>query len=384
MKIPFLKPPYGDEEVAAVTRAMRTADLTIGPDVGEFESKFAEYIGTNYAVAVNSGTSALELALQALVLSGRIDMGAGVIIPSFTFVAVANAVVMSGLTPVFVDIDPLTLNINPDNIDLHQGVLNSVQAIIPVHTFGMPCDLGAIGGFAREHNLIVIEDCCEAVGTEYNGRKVGSRSDCAVFSFTPTKNMTTGEGGMITTNSKELTPVLRALINHGMDDNVKGSVIPGHNYRMSNITAAIGLVQLGKLDGFNKSRNSNAVTLSNIIGEKELPVKVPVWTHSRTHQIYTVELIGGDGMSDITADVRDGVVAALHERGVDAKVYFYPPIHSQLFCAQSGMIQSNTGLLMTDIASERCISLPMYPDLSDVEMRYMAVSLADSIKEVLG
>ena len=383
MKIPFLKPPYGDEEIAAVTRVMRTADLTIGPDVEAFENKFAEYIGTNHAVAVNSGTSALELTLQALILSGRLDMGAGVIIPSFTFVAVANAVVMSGLTPVFVDIDLNTNNIDPEKIDLHQGVLNSVQAIIPVHTFGMPCNLGAIGKFARDHDLIVIEDCCEAVGAEYDGCKVGSRSDCAVFSFTPTKNMTTGEGGMITTNSKDLERVLRSIRNHGMTDHIRDSVIPGHNYRMSNIAAAIGLVQLEKLDELNDARERNALSLNRLIEEKHQSVRVPVSMQGRTYQIYSIVLSGGAHGPCITGDVRDEVIRALHERGVDAKAYFSIPIHSQTFFESISIIKSESGLLMTDIKAGRVIALPMYPDLSDEELRYMADSLADAIKEVL-
>lgn len=384
MKIPFLKPPYGDGEIAAVSRVMRTADLTIGPEVEVFENRFAEYIGSKYAVAVNSGTSALELTLQALVLSGRVNMGAGVIIPSFTFVAVANTVVMAGLTPVFVDIDPLTLNITPDNMDLHPGVWNSVQVIIPVHTFGMPCNMDAINHLAKQHDLIVIEDCCEAAGTVYNGNKVGSHSDGAVFSFTPTKNMTTGEGGMITTNSDVTVRSIRSLRNHGMADFVRDSIIPGHNYRMSNITAVIGLVQLEKLDEFNDARNKNAAILGKLIEEKDLPVIVPCSALGRTHQMYAVQIIGGDDNSNTAPDIRGNVLGALNKNGINAKAYFYPPIHNQTFYTKMGALRSNTGLLMTDIVSERVISLPMYPDLSEEELAYMADSLAESIREVLG
>lgn len=383
MNIPFLKPPCGDDEIAAVSRVMRTADLTIGPEVEVFENRFATYIGSKHAVAVNSGTSALELTLQSLILSGRINMGAGVIIPSFTFVAVANTVVMAGLTPVFVDIDPLTMNMTPDNIDLHQGVWNSVQAIIPVHTFGLSCDMGAINRLARQHDLIVIEDCCEAVGTVFNGSKVGSNSDCAVFSFTPTKNMTTGEGGMVTTNDAATAKAIRSLRSHGMADFVRDSIIPGHNYRMSNIAAAIGLVQLEKLDKFNDARNKNAALLNKLIEEKDLPVIVPFLTRGRTYQIYTVQITGGDESSNTTLDIRDATLSALNKHGIDAKAYFYPPIHSQTFYATTGVLKSSTGLLMTDIVSERVISLPIYPDLSTEEITYMADCFEDAVKGAL-
>lgn len=387
MQIPFLKPPFGDAEIEAVTRVMRTANLSTGPEVNQFERKFADYIGTKHAVAVNSGTSALELTLQAMILSGRINRGAGVIIPSFTFVAVANAVVNSGLYPVFADISSTTMNIDTDNLIINLPF--PVQVIIPVHTFGMPCDMGSIAQFAGKHGLVIIEDCAEALGSTYAGYKVGSLSDCAMFSFTPTKNMTTGEGGMITTNNAEIAEIVRTIREHGMLPNTRNAVVHGHNYRMPNILAAIGLVQLEKLDRFNTDRNQNASALSAFIEEYDIPVLVPGQSLDHTYQMYTVQLTDMAGRS-ATSKERDQVLAELHKRGIDAKVYFHPPIHMQVCYIPMNFRCSTTSMEVTERVAERVISLPMYPDLSDDHghdhevLVYMANSLAESIKEVLG
>lgn len=387
MQIPFLKPPYGDAEIEAVTRVMRTTNLSTGPEVNQFERKFADYIGTKHAVAVNSGTSALELTLQAMILSGRINRGAGVIIPSFTFVAVANAVVNSGLYPVFADISSTTMNIDTDNLIINLPF--PVQAIIPVHTFGMPCDMGSIAQFAGKHGLVIIEDCAEALGSMYAGYMVGSLADCGIFSFTPTKNMTTGEGGMITTNNAEIAEIVRTIREHGMLPNTRNAVVHGHNYRMPNILAAIGLVQLEKLDGFNIDRTRNASSLSELIEEHNIPVLVPEATLNRTYQMYTVQLTYMAGRP-VTPEKRDQVLAKLHKRGIDAKVYFYPPIHMQVCYIPMNFRCSTTSMEVTERVAARVISLPMYPDLSDDHghdhemLVYMANSLAESVKEVLG
>jgi len=376
MQIPFLKPPFGDAEIEAVTRVMRTTNLSTGPEVNQFERKFADYIGTKHAVAVNSGTSALELTLQAMILSGRINRGAGVIIPSFTFVAVANAVVNSGLYPVFADISSTTMNIDTDNIIINLPF--PVQAIIPVHTFGMPCDMGSIAEFAGKHGLVIIEDCAEALGSTYAGYQVGSHTDCGIFSFTPTKNMTTGEGGMVTTNSAEIAEIVRTIREHGMLPNTRNAVVHGHNYRMPNILAAIGLVQLSKIDELNDDRNRNSDLLSSIIEEYGTPVFGPEPSSARTYQMYTVQL------ADTAGRDRDRVISECIARGIDAKVYFYPPIHMQTCYIFNNFRCSTTGMGVTERVAERVISLPMYPGLSHEELEYMADSLAESVKVVLG
>ena len=381
MQIPFLKPPFGDAEIEAVARVMRTTNLSTGPEVNQFERKFADYIGTKHAVAVNSGTSALELTLQAMILSGRINRGAGVIIPSFTFVAVANAVVNSGLYPVFADISSTTMNIDTDNLIINLPF--PVQAIIPVHTFGMPCDMGSIAQFAGKHGLVIIEDCAEALGSTYAGYKVGSLSDCAMFSFTPTKNMTTGEGGMITTNNAEIAEIVRTIREHGMLPNTRNAVVHGHNYRMPNILAAIGLVQLSKIDDLNDDRNRNSALLSSIIKEYDIPVLLPEQCSNRTYQMYTVQLTDMAGRS-ATLSERDRVLSECIDRGIDAKVYFYPPIHMQVCYIPMNFRCSTTSMEVTESVAARVISLPMYPNLSDEEIDCMAASFANSVKVVLG
>ena len=381
MQIPFLKPPFGDAEIEAVTRVMRTTNLSTGPEVNQFEREFADYIGTKHAVAVNSGTSALELTLQAMILSGRIARGAGVIIPSFTFVAVANAVVNSGLYPVFADISSTTMNIDTDNLIINLPF--PVQAIIPVHTFGMPCDMGSIAQFAGKHGLVIIEDCAEALGSTYAGYKVGSLSDCAMFSFTPTKNMTTGEGGMITTNNAEIAEIVRTIREHGMLPNTRNAVVHGHNYRMPNILAAIGLVQLSKIDDLNDDRNRNSALLSSIIKEYDIPVLLPEQCSNRTYQMYMVQLTDMAGRS-ATLGERDRVLSECIDRGIDAKVYFYPPIHMQVCYIPMNFRCSTTSMEVTESVAARVISLPMYPNLSDEEIDCMAASFANSVRVVMG
>jgi len=384
MLVPFLKPPYDDKELDAVERVMRTTHLSTGQAVTRFESEFANYIGTNFAVAVNSGTSALELTLQALIQTRRISPGAGVIIPSFTFVAVANAVINAGLKPVFVDISPTTLNMNTGNLTMEKLGSDFVQAIIPVHTFGMPCDMYEIVKFASEHNLVVIEDCAEALGSTQSGYYVGSLADCAIFSFTPTKNMTTGEGGMITTNNTELAEVLRLYREHGVRPNtgtIRDAIVPGHNFRMPNILAAIGEAQLYKINMFNEARNRNAALLSMFIEEHDLPVRLPEKSLDRTYQMYAVQLMDTDQKWSATSKERDQVVSGCIARAVEAKVYFNLPIHLQT--AYNERFLKPSGLPVTEAVAKRVISLPMYPGLSNDEIEYMADSFAESVREAL-
>jgi dTDP-4-amino-4,6-dideoxygalactose transaminase len=310
-----------------------------------------------------------------MILSGRINRGAGVIIPSFTFVAVANAVINSGLYPVFADISSTTMNIDTDNIIINLPF--PVQAIIPVHTFGVPCDMGSIAQFAGKHGLVIIEDCAEALGSTYAGYKVGSLADCAMFSFTPTKNITTGEGGMITTNNAEIAEIVRTIREHGMLPNTRNAVVHGHNYRMPNILAAIGLVQLSKIDDLNDDRNRNSALLSSI------PVLLPEQCSNRTYQMYTVQLTDMAGRS-ATLSERDRVLSECIDRGIDAKVYFYPPIHMQVCYIPMNFRCSTTSMAVTESVAARVISLPMYPNLSDEEIDCMAASFANSVKEVLG
>jgi len=387
MQVPFLKPMFGQDEIDAVSRVMRTANLTNGPETAAFEKEFADYIGTDYAIAVNSGTSALELVLQSYILTGQIEPGAGVIIPGFTFVAVANAVLNAGLIPVLADISPTTMNIDTENIQLNKYASKEIQAIIPVHTFGMPCYMNKVAEFAGKHGLVVIEDCAEAMGAMYNEEKVGSFLHCGIFSFTPTKNMTTGEGGMVTTDDAGLADAIRLLRTHGIspcvNPNHRDTVIPGHNMRMSEITAAIGRVQLAKLDRMNAARMRHTTLLYSLIFGKKIPVELPITIAEHACQMFTVQLLTADHRL-VTCEERDAVLAELIKRGIDAKVYFYPPIHQQTLYKEHQFYCSVTGMDVTEAVSRRVITLPMYPELTEDEIVYMADCLAWSIKAVLG
>lgn len=369
LKIPFLKPPLGAEEIEAAVRVMRTKDLTGGGEADQFEKEFAAYIGTDYAISANSGTSALELVLHAYKCAGGLKKGDKVLIPSFTFVAVANAVVNAGMEPVFADINPLTFNIKiPDNV-------GDIRAAIVVHTFGTPCDASIIR-YLKSQGVIVIEDCAEAMGARWWGsqKRVGSQGDCGIFSFASTKTMTTGDGGMITTNATSLTEYIKLLRVHGLSSKISGdersAVLPGHNYRMCNILAAIGRVQLSRVDEFCKARKAHTQKLNELITMEQIPVITPWDFHYSVYQIYTIQLKEGDSTT------RAAVLKALRERGIEAKVYFYPPIHRQAYYSSR---YCDIGLKCTDRISERVISLPMYPALTDEEIEY----IVQCLKEVL-
>lgn len=373
MKIPFVKPPFGEEEITAVSEVMRTAELSYGAVGLEFQLRFAIYIGSNYAISCNSGTSALELVLQAYLRMGKLKFHDKVIIPSFTFVAVANAVVNAGLKPVFADIRPDMA------MDLSQYKhIKGTRAIVPVHTFGLPCDMENIREIANRWGFLVIEDCAEALGAQYEDRKVGSFGDAAIYSFTPTKNMVTGEGGMITADDPVLAEYLRALRAHGIhsrsaNDNSRDAIMPGHNYRLSEIHAAIGNVQLKKLDKNNAERIKKANQLTKAIEAEGLPVITPRGYADRTHvyQLYTIQLEGAEGRD------RDKVVRRLREMGIEAKVYFWPPIHLQKYYIMK--YEWCTPNKNTNRIAESVITLPMRPTLMDEEIDYMVQGL----KEVL-
>ncbi len=262
MRIPLSAPDIDEDDIAAVVRVLRTSQLSLGPVLGEFEQCFAEYVGAPYAVAVSSGTAGLHLALLAL----GIGAGDEVIVPSFTFIAAANAVRYVGAVPVFVDIDPATLNM--DAACVERAVTPRTRALMVVHTFGVPAEMGALLEIAARHSLKVIEDACEAIGAEYQGhekqgdekrgRKVGTFGDVGVFAFYPNKQITTGEGGMIVARDAEVAATLRSLRNQGRrptDDWLEHSEL-GYNYRISEMNCALGLAQLRRIDSILRRRKS--------------------------------------------------------------------------------------------------------------------------------
>ena len=293
MKINIANPIIGQEEIDAVARVMRTGSLAQGAEVLEFENEFAEFIGSKYAVATSNGSTALLVGLMAL----GIEPGSEVITTPFTFLASATSIIFAGLKPVFVDILDDTFCINPDLIEA--AITSKTKAIMPVHLYGNVAEMDKIKEIANKHNLYVIEDCAQSHGAKYNGFSSGSIGDLGCFSFYPTKNMTTGEGGMITTNSEKIANVCRLIRAHGMSAPYQYDVL-GFNYRMTNISAAIGREQLKKLPNWNKSRNNNANYYNSNLNNVVVPHKKENIEH--VYHQYTIKCKDPAGLKKYLLD----------------------------------------------------------------------------------
>jgi len=285
-----------------------------------------------------------------------------VITTPFTFIATANAILYVGAKPVFADIDALTYNINPAMVEM--AITERTRAILPVHLYGLPANMVEINRIARKNDLLVIEDACQAHGAMIDGKKVGSFGDAGCFSFYPTKNMTTGEGGMITTNRDDVAEAARILRNHGMRQRYWHETF-GYNFRMTDIAAAIGLVQLGRLDEFNRARQANAAFLTARLERVRgiRPPYVPVGYRHVFHQ-YTVWL--NEGVD------RDALRERLHEAGFGSEVYYPVPVHQQSYFAESWGVR----LPVAEEASRRVLSLPIHPSVEEGDLERMAKVLA--------
>ncbi len=343
--IPIARPMIQTEEKEAVLAVLDSGMLAQGEWVASFEKAFAKYIGVKHAVAASSGTAALHLAM----LAHGIGPGDEVITSPFTFIATANAVLYTGARPVFVDIEPDTFDIDPNQVE--QSITQRTKAILPVHLFGHPAEMDAIMEIAERHGLTVIEDAAQAHGAEYHGQRVGSFGT-GVFSFYPTKNMTTGEGGMVTTDDDLLARKLRLLRDHGMPRRYVHEVL-GYNFRMTNIAAAIGLAQLSKLDDFNSARIGNAAYLTERIHKVITPTVRPGVKHV-FHQ-YTVRVPSG----------RDEAVEELREAGVGVGIYYPIPIHQQSLYRGLGY---HDRFPAAEQAASEVLSLPVHPALTQEDL----------------
>jgi dTDP-4-amino-4,6-dideoxygalactose transaminase len=359
--IPIAKPIIGEDEISAVTAVLRSGVIAQGKKVEEFEGAFAEFIGTKYAVAVNSGTAALHIAL----LAHGIGKGDEVITSPFTFIATANSILFTGAKPVFADIEEDSFNIAPDNID--EKITPRTKTIMPVHLYGQPCDMKRIIRIAQEHGLIIIEDACQAHGAEYDGKKVGSFGT-GCFSFYPTKNMVTGEGGMITTNDKDIAEKARMIRSHGQRQRYFHEIL-GYNYRMTDIAAAIGLCQLGKLEEFSSKRMENAKFLTKeLSGIKGLiPPSIKSNTRHVFHQ-YTVRITQDFGIP------RDELRQKLMNKGVATEVYYPLPIHKQPLYRNLGY---NDHLPNSEQAAREVLSLPVHPSLTKEDLENIVRTIQD-------
>lgn len=350
--IPPAKPIIGEDERKAVDAVLASGQVAQGPQVHSFEEEFsAQVVDGVESVAVNSGTSALHIGL----LASGIGAGHEVIVPSFTFAATGNSVALAGAKPVFADIDVETFTLDPASIEA--SITEHTAAIMPVHLYGLPANMTEIRRIADAHGLKIFEDCAQAHAASIDGKHVGTFGTFGAFSFYPTKNMTSGEGGMITTSDAEVARKARMIRNQGMEKRYANEYV-GLNNRMTDIHAAIGRVQLTKLEGWTKARQANAAFLSQGITEAVTPVVPTGYVH--VYHQYTIRLEGATG------EERDRFTAALKdEYQVGSGVYYPIPNHRlpSLAPFAPGLELPNT----EKVAAE-CVSLPVHPSLSQADL----------------
>lgn len=350
VKVPIAKPIINDEEIENVVEVLKSGMIAQGPKVEEFEQKFAEWVGAKYGIATNSGTSALHVALLAC----GIGEGDEVITTPFTFIATGNAIVYTGATPVFADIDLDTYDIDPDSIE--DLITDKTKAILPVQLYGQSADMDKIREIADEYSLKVIEDAAQAHGAMYNDEKVGSMGDMACFSFYPTKNMTTGEGGMITTDDEELAEKARIFRAHGSSIKYQHDEI-GYNFRMTDIAAAIGLAQLNNIDEFNDKRIENANYLNEGLKDVE-GIITPYSPENRKHVYhqYTIRVTKGN---------RDEWAELISNKGIGTGIHYPIPLYNQPIYEELGF---KGNCPVAEEAADNVISLPVHPSLTKEDL----------------
>lgn len=357
------EPIIGDEEIEAVTTVLKSGNLTersgFGPYVLEFERKFAKFVDAKYAIAMNSGTSSIHAAL----LAAGVGPGDDVLVPSFTFSSTATSVLLTGARPIFADIDPRTYCINIDTIN--DAITERTRAIIPVHLYGMPADLDPIIEIARSHDVVIIEDAAQAHGASYKDRKIGSIGDMTCFSFYAGKNMTTGEGGMVTTNDETYAETLRTIRIHG-EERPYWVTRVGLNYRMTEIAASIGICQLAKLPEFLKKRGENANELLKKLSNMEKLI-LPIQLDDREHawNVFTVRLKGK------YAKRRIKILQKLFSKQIYATVYYETPVHLLPLYHKI----TKVSLPETEKASREVFSLPVHPKIDFKDLTYIANTL---------
>jgi perosamine synthetase len=371
--IPLSSPDITNTEKESVCGVLAASSLALGPKLKKFEQRLAEYIGVKYAVAVNSGTSGLHLLVRAF----GIKEGDEVITTPFSFVASANCVLFERAKPVFVDIDPLTLNIDPAKIE--QAITPKTKAILGVDIFGYPADWKKIQEIAQKHNLKIIEDSCEALGAEYDGIKCGNFGQAAVFAFYPNKQMTTGEGGMIVTNDSEIADHCRSMANQGReakDGKWLEHIRLGYNYRMSDINAALGVAQLSRIDEILEKRNRVAERYNELL-ENEAEISVFYRGNGRDKRswfVYVVTLSKEYSRRD-----RDSIIEKMGQNGIQCGNYFQC-IHLQPFYKNSYGYKE--GLFpVAEFISGRTIALPFFNNITEEEIGCVVNNLKDAIKK---
>jgi dTDP-4-amino-4,6-dideoxygalactose transaminase len=354
--IPAARPLIGDEERDAVDRVLRSGMVAQGPEVAAFESEFSALVDGRRCVAVNSGTSALHLAF----LAAGVGPGDEVVVPSFTFAATANSVALTGATAVFADIEPDHFNLDPAAVEA--AITPRTKAVMPVHLYGHPAAMDRFEALADKHSLLLLEDAAQAHAASLLGRPVGAWGLAASFSFYPTKNMTSGEGGLVTTSSDDLARQVQLLRNQGMERRYENEMV-GFNTRMTDLHAAIGRVQLGKLAGWTKQRQANAAFLDENLRGVVVPPVAANAVH--VYHQYTIRVPGDD---------RDKFAAELGRRGVGSGVYYPIPNHR---LPSFGL---TLDLPETERAAREVLSLPVHPALAEDDLQ----KIADVVNAVAG
>jgi len=358
MRVSLSRPDITEKEIQAVCEVLRTPNLSLGPKLTEFEKAFTDYIGVKRAVAVNSGTSGLFMCLKAM----GIGPGDEVITTPFTFISSTTVIMMTGAKPVFVDIDPVSMNIDHNKIE--EKINKNTKAILPVEVFGNPVGIDKVCQIAQKHNLLVMEDSCEALGSTLNGKKTGSFGKMSTFAFYPNKQMTTGEGGIILTDSDDLADTCMALRNQGRHPK-SGAWLShqmlGYNYRLSDINCALGIVQLSRIDEFIEKRKRAASYYQNILANDS---RVTVPTDPKNCDIswfvFVIRL-----NENYTREHRDAILKEMISKGVQVSNYF-TPVHLQPFIAEE--LGHKVGdFPVTDQICQRTIALPFYNNLTEEE-----------------
>lgn len=358
-RIPIADPDVGDAEIDRVAAVMEEGPIADGPAVRDFESAFADHCGAEEAVATSNGTTALHAALVA----AGVGDGDRVLTTPFTFIASVNAIRLAGAEPVFADVDPVTFNLDPAAVEERLRADADVDAVIAVHLYGLPAPMPELAELAETHDVTLIEDAAQAHGATVDGEHVGTFGDAATFSFYPTKNMTTAEGGMVTTDDPEVADRTRSFINHGrtQEGSTYAHARVGHNFRMTSVAAAIGQVQLEKLPGYVEARREHAARFTEALEDAPAvdPPDEPAGYRHSYHQ-YTVR-----------CEDRDSLNTHLDDAGVDTAIYYPTPVHEQPPYADV-----EGGFPHAERASEEVLSLPVHPQLSESDV--------DRIVEALG
>ena len=358
--IPICKPKITDEEISAVTKVLRSGNIVQGEETSLFEKEFSEYVGTDYGIITSSGTTALMVGLTALGLK----KGDEVITTPFSFIASSNSIIYTGAKPVFVDINPKTFNIEPSQIK--EKITERTKALLIVHLYGLPCDMDPILDICKEHNLLLIEDCCQAHGAEYKNKKVGTFGDLSVFSFYATKNMICGEGGIILTNNQEVAERCKALRSHGEFKRYNSDFL-GYNFRGTDIFSAIGRIQLKKLKNFNERRREIARMYNQElkdVGDLELPLEKEGYVH--VYHQYTIK-----------TSKRDELLEFLLKEGIGNKIYYPVPIYKQEPYKSMGYDEA---LPAVENVSSEVLSIPVHPSVTDEDVMH----IISSIKKFFG